>query len=526
MNRVKRRKSTTINIGNAQKVLIKADNEADKIMGSSRQLDEFEYTSDVLSPPYEPRELIALVDRNDSLKQHITAIATNIADFGYGIKYKDNFDSSKKTKFKAEADKEWDILKRLYQHINPLQDFNFIIHDMVIDMLTIGYGMIEVMRNGTGKVCSIEYARACNFRLVKNTYSNVKLNVWEETENSYEQVENTVKFKKFVQMVNGKKVYFKEFGDPRNMNFETGEYSENTPTDKLATEIAYFHIHSSYTDYGVPSWINVSIPASGNILSEVLNYKYFSDGKILPIAIVVNGGQLTEESAEAIRNSRGIENAYKALILEASPFEESQEDKYLNKSADPKVSIDIKSLTDTNNKDALFQSYQKDGKEKIRDSFRLPPIYTGASADYNRATADTAKSIAEEQIFIPERKRICDVFNKIINNELGIKYCEVYLKGPKISDTEQMATIINALNAAGAITPNMLNDFTSETFGKDFEVWSEELGNIPFELLKLKMSMSAETENEQPLEKADKSIDEDINRLINIIEREMSDVND
>lgn len=241
---------------------------------------------------------------------------------------------------------------------------------------------------------------------------------------------------------------------------------------------------------------------------------------------MVNGGQLTEESAEAIRNSRGIENAYKALILEASPFEESQEDKYLNKSADPKVSIDIKSLTDTNNKDALFQSYQKDGKEKIRDSFRLPPIYTGASADYNRATADTAKSIAEEQIFIPERKRICDVFNKIINNELGIKYCEVYLKGPKISDTEQMATIINALNAAGAITPNMLNDFTSEIFEKDFEVWSEELGNIPFELLKLKMSMSAETENEQPLEKADKSIDEDINRLINIIEREMSDVDD
>ncbi len=115
----------------------------------------------------------------------------------------------------------------------------------------------------------------------------------------------------------------------------------------------------------------------------------------------------------------------------------------MQRGVEPKVSIDIKSLTDTNNTDALFRNYQLDGKEKIRDSFRLPPIYTGASSDYNRATADVARQIAEEQIFIPKRKRICNVFNKIINNELGIKYCELYLKGPEISDIEQKANIID-----------------------------------------------------------------------------------
>lgn len=502
---------------------IKMDSEANKIFSSSRQLDEFEYTSDIIQPPQEPKELIALIERNDSLKQNIEAIATNIAEFGYGIKYNDEFDYNKADKsVRNIADSEWELLRKLYKYINPLTNFNSIIHDLVVDMYSIGWGMIEIIRNGTGHVCSIEYCRACNFRLAKNTNALAPIKIWEETDTGYEQIESQVKFKKFVQVANGKKVYFKEFGDLRIMNYKTGNYTDETPEEERATEIAYFQIHSSYTDYGVPNWINVAIPASGNVLSELLNYKYFSEGRILPMAVTVSGGQLTEESEEAIRKGKGIENAYKILILEASPFEDSEEEKFLAKGADPRVGIDVKSLTDTNNTDSLFRNYQIDGKNKIRDSFRLPPIYTGASTDYNRATADTARQIAEEQIFIPERKRICDILNKIINNEFGIRYCELYLRGPEISDAIQKATVIDALNRAGAVTPNMLLETVGDILGKDYEPWNEELGDMPFELVKIKLQTANNQSDDNNIKKSDESLKE-IDRLIDIIEAEIGE---
>lgn len=522
-----KRKNGTINHGNiANETII--DKNANNILKTSRQLDEFEYSYDIITPPYEPRDLIAVVERNDTLKQNIEALATNVADFGYSIKFQNDFDYNTKKELQKIADKEWNVLRRLYKNINVMNDFSTLIHKVAIDMYTFGWGMLEIIRNGSGKVCSIEYCRACNFRIVKNDNPTTDILIWEETEDGYKQVINTVRFKKFVQIVNGKRVYFKEFGDPRQMDCTTGDYEENIDDDKLATELAYFYIHSSYSDYGIPDWINTAITASGTIQSELLNNKYFTDGKILPIAVVVSGGQLTEESAEAIREGKGIKNAYKMLILEAAPFETSEEQALIQKGADPRVNIDIKSLTDTNNSDALFRNYQIDGKEKIRDSFRLPPIYTGASSDYNRATADTARQIAEEQIFIPRRKRICDVFNKIINNEFGIKYCELYLKGPEISDIEQKANMITSLNTAGAITPNMLIPIVNTVLNKEVEPWDDDLGNIPFELIKAKFQNKLnenQFDNQTDENEVKKSLDS-IQKLIDKTDNFLSESDD
>ncbi len=36
------------------------------------------------------------------------------------------------------------------------------------------------------------------------------------------------RFRKYVQMIDGRMVYFKEYGDPRTLNLETGQYDEQT----------------------------------------------------------------------------------------------------------------------------------------------------------------------------------------------------------------------------------------------------------------------------------------------------------
>ena len=468
-----------------------------EIVEVSRQLDEFEY-GDIQKPPYEPKNLLALVERNDSIMQLVETLATNVALFGHGIKYSDEFDYNKaEEKHQEEAQAEWEKLRVKYKNINPLEDFSQLLYKALIDKYTIGWGCLEVLRNGKGEVTTLEYIRSCNVRIAKNKHARTMVEMWEETEKGlYEKTESPVKFKKFVQMVNGSKVFFKEFGDPRKMNCKNGEYRENVEGDELATELILFNSHSSYTDYGVPFWINTAISASGSIMADTLNYKYFSDGKILPMAVTVSGGQITKESIRAIREGKGIENAYKILVLEAVPDIIEHADGTKTASV---VKIDIKSLTDTTNSDSLFQEYQKQSKEKIRDASRIPPIFTGSSGDYTRATADTARAIAEEQIFIPERGNICSKFNKNINNEQQVKYCEMYLKGAVFSDLEARNTMLQTLTEAGAVTPNIVLDLMGQLLNKDLEPWDEELGNIPFQLLLQREA--AENQNNDPVKR-------------------------
>ena len=487
-----------------------------KIVTSSKQLEDFdELYGDILKPPYEPRDLLRIVEESSYLKQNIRAMATNIAKFGHGIKYKDDFDydREKDEEIKKEADREWEKLTRLYKYINPTEPYKKVIEKMVIDRESIGWGTIEVMRDGKGEVSHIEYCRAANIRICKLDEREKKYIEFPvlEKDDSGEFTKQTYfkKFKKFVQITGMNKRYFKEFGDPRHLNYETGEYGENIPEEKRATEIAFFPIHDPSTDYGIPRWTGPLVDIIGNRASEVLNFLYFESGTILPAAIIVDGGQLTEESIEALREGKGLGNAYKLLLLETAPFED-EDTIPIGEDKKNRVSTKIEKLADTMNKDALFQEYQKNTKEKVRDSFRLPPIFTGQSNDYTRATAEVAKQIAEEQLFEPEREDIASIFNTIINNELGIKYVEMYMKGPDFADVAEKSAALEPYIKAGAVTPNMLIEPLGELLNKQFEPFPDNIGNIPLELLKLKLMLNRNelsVKEDEGIEKAAKTED-------------------
>lgn len=488
----------------------------------SNQLDSFDKFKDIINPPYEPSILFALSEQSNSLKQLYNSYSANIAGFGWGIKYKEDFDYNKAEEdIKKQADYEWRKLELIYKYINPKEPFNDVVEKALYDKELLGYGCIEVLRNSLKEVAQIEYCQSANIRICNNKDNTVELLQWQEDINGNRiQVPVIMKFKKFVQRVNDKKVYFKEFGDPRNLNYITGEYREDTLNHELATELAFFNVHDGYSKYGSPRWIGSSTNVSGSILSEKLNYEYFKSGRITPSAITVSGGQLTNESILALKNSKGIENAYKTIVLEAEAFPPDENDTIMGSKVGTsnQVKIDIKSLIDTNNNDALFQNYQKDNKEKVRDTFKLPPIYTGSSSDYTRSTADVAKNIAEEQIFRPERKKIANIFNTIINNELGIKYCEMYFIDPDISNTKDLTEALEPFIKAGTVTPNMLMDVLGEMINKTYEPLPDEIGNLPFDIVKLKYQHMLTQNNmqEQELEtiKILNNMSEDIQKAL------------
>ena len=121
----------------------------------------------------------------------------------------------------------------------------------------------------------------------------------------------------------------------------------------------------------------------------------------------MSGGSLTQtkETTKKIREViqhevRGMDNRTAVLVLQAMPAQVATMDE--EKSA--QVKIDIKPLTPYMEKDCQFLNYLADNKKALREIFRIPPLCFGGSDDYNKATSKQARQIAEEQVFIPERR--------------------------------------------------------------------------------------------------------------------------
>ena len=115
----------------------------------------------------------------------------------------------------------------------------------------------------------------------------------------------------------------------------------------------------------------------------------------------------------------------------------------------PKSSLQFVPLSDAQQKDSLFDNYDKTNREKIRSSFRLPPIFVGLTSDYTRATARESREVAEEQVFGPERADHDFVINRLLFPAMKIKYWKYKSLPPKVNDFEIMSGVLDIFSRCG-----------------------------------------------------------------------------
>lgn len=475
---------------------------ADKPTGGSGQLtdpfaDVYE-TNGLIEPPYTPLDFAKMPETSNMLQPLIDAYKTNIVGFGYSFKYNIDMESQDIDQaMKDRAKKEWMALDMFYGYCNFDQTFVEVNKKMIDDRERIGWGCIEVIPRGNGLPGGFEYIPAHTIRMSKVNPDVQQIPVMAVgVDGKQVKITFAKRFRKFCQIreVDDNRVWFKEFGDPRRMDKLTGKFEIEmdgagkpvTTTilpENEATSLMYFPIHVPYSPYGVPRWLGNLLSILGSRKSEELNYNYFSKGKHIPMAILVKNGMLTKSSIDELKNYSnqlsGVDNAHGYLIIEAEGFDQGEG---FDEKAGPPVDIKLQPLTQVIQHDALFGEYDSRNRDKIRSSFRLPPIYTGESKDYTRATADTARAIAEEQIFNPEREELAHKYNRSINSATGIRYVELYFKGPNLTNKVELAQAVDIYAKAGALTPNMLIQAVSELLGLEFEPIIDAWGNVPMPL--------------------------------------------
>ncbi|MBE5977871.1 MAG: phage portal protein [Paenibacillaceae bacterium] len=479
-------------------VVIKTISEDRVAIMESKAVDEDEFhglyeDGAVLEPLYNPEQLTRLSENSDILQQCIDAYKTNIVGFGVDFDYDIDVDKQNES-IQSALDKEWTKYENFFKFCNFDESYTEIMKKVVDDRERIGWGTLEVIEDAVGRPAGLEHIPAHKVRLCKRERKAISVKTMVPNDNG-ELIEITImkKFRKFVQIVDSRKVFFKEFGDPRTLNCKTGLHDEAAADEDKATSIIFFNIYCPYTPYGLPRYIGQLLNVQGNRKAEELNYTYFMDGRHMPMAIIVENGKLTDESIQNISNSKGDKARHKYLILEAEGAEKTVS--IGDDDEKSKVNIRFEKLAEMLEKDGLFQDYCKNNRDKIRSAFRLHPIYTGESQDYTRATADTARQVTEEQVFQPEREDIAFKFNNTLKRVLEINQVSMKFVAPTISDKAEIATAIAPYVQAGAASPNMLIDALGDLLGKSFEPFEGEWADKPLQLLLKEMELEASQSN-------------------------------
>ena len=268
-------------------------------------------------------------------------------------------------------------------------------------------------------------------------------------------IKKKLQFRKFVQVVNDRMIWFKEFGDPRIMDKKSGEYVKagSIPESDEATEIYHFKIYDGSTPYGVPRTVGVMLGITGERTAEEISWSSLKNNNVPAIAITVSGGVITQGTLDRMQEFidqqiSGNFNYSSFIIMEMEPDEDDSGSKSKGK-------IEIHPLSQYQHTDSLWKEYKDQQRENIREAFRLAPIYFGRVGEVGKA-AHESKKITDEQVFSPERK----VFDEFVNvmilpyiTNKGIIYWTFESNTPDLTDNESLIKTLAVSERTGALTP-------------------------------------------------------------------------
>jgi PBSX family phage portal protein len=425
---------------------------------------------DWITPRNDMRGLARLVENSTILPQCIRAYKNNIAGFGIGVRYIEDVEET------PEMAAEFSRAEEIIELLNIEQDTKEVFEDTIEARETYGIAYLEVIRNIADEVVQIEF--------IKETPTISKTRPLDPyiTTTYYhhgQELERKKRYCKYKQEIGGKTVYFKEFGDPRIMDLRDGKYlaeGESLDLEWQANELMEFAIGTE--PYGTVRWIGQVLGVDGSRRAETLNNNYFINGRHTPLMIMVKGGTLTDESftklQQYMNDIKGEAGQHAFIVLETEAT-----DARTDFDQQEKPEIEVKDLASILQKDELFQNYLDNNRRKVQSSFQLPDLYVGYTTDFNRATAQTAQEVTEEQVFQPERKSLAWAINNRLLNGYRFQYVECYFLEPDITNPDDLYKLLTVANNAGGLTPNFAKRIIYEAYGEQAEDYPDEWGDIP-----------------------------------------------
>jgi PBSX family phage portal protein len=471
----------------------------------------------IIEPPFDLLTLAMLCENSSELNQVVEAMEVNIEAYGHRFISRlrtsatDKSDIPDNVKPPAEGEKPKDlppeVLAAQVENAKLVNFFNYCTDESFVafrrrlrrDLEMTGNAYFEIIRNTDGEIQAFTHMPSYQMRLgrLDEDPRLVDRKIVELQPDGSVEVKKIKEWKRFRTFAQSRAVYgrtlhtlgskvrwFKQFGDPRVLNKKTGDFGtaqQPVPEGDEANEVYHIKIYSSRSPYGIPRYIGNLLSIFGDRAAEEINYITFRNNNIPSMVVAVSNGSLTQGTIDRIESFvqsqiQGSDNYSKFLIIEGEPFGDEGED-------GGQVKIDVKPLTAAQHKDALFQNYSDKNQDKIRRAFRLPPIFVGRADDYSKATAESSRRVADEQVFSPERDEFDNTMNRIIFPEMDIVYHKFKSNSPNTTDNSELVKILAGAEKTGGMTPRIARHVLQEVLGQDLPEFPKDFNaDVPFSL--------------------------------------------
>jgi PBSX family phage portal protein len=371
------------------------------------------------------------------------------------------------------------------------------------DLERLGECYVEVLRDERGRPARLAYVPSVSIYRRHLDPKPVKVVVLERVSAVHvRHVEEWRHFRTFVQIdVFGKRGrYFKQYGDPRLLSSRTGRFYDDLESLALAENsgrmdgvlalVAGELIDRKCTNdplspYGRTRYLSHTPNAVGVRSADEVNLDYFENKSIPPLAVLVEGGELTESTVKRVedifKTTKGKDAFHRLIVLAARSAESAAPGRDVG--APPKIKLE--SLWNEQLKDALFIEYTERSEKRISAQYRVPPLLRGRADDYTRATAREAFNTFEQIVAQLERRVIDGIFNECLW-ELDITLWSYAAKGPEQVDLEAVTKLLDVGAKHGGLLPNDMRRIVGR-YLKDGQLQStieERWAMFPLELSK------------------------------------------
>ncbi len=416
-----------------------------------------EYSEGIIQPEIRPEIYFSLAEQNNSLGQCISVMEVNCDATGYTVIRSDKEDLT------DDDNKEIDNINDFFSEVYPLKSLTTIRRAIRRNLEICGCGYLEVMRNPKGEIVFLKDIEAQGMRLKKlgPAVISKKTMIRGGAEVSFSV---PTRDRIFVQKVNEKKVYFKEFGSSRDLDKDTGKWAEQgqkLPFEKRASEVIYFRVNpASNSSYGLPRWIGQLPSVLGSRRAEELNLEYFDSGGIPPVLVFVSGGAMAEEAKKSLQAllTGKAKDKLRGLVADIHSTGGSVD-------KESSVKVNVETFESAKQDDSMFENYDERCERRVRSSWRIPPLFVGKAEDYSYASVFASYTVAEAQVFKPERDEFDEIFNATIMKELTKGRYRIKSNPLTVANGENKLEAIDLAANKGVLTKNQLIEELNSSSG-------------------------------------------------------------
>lgn len=446
--------------------------------------------------PLDPLWLATRTEESSDLTACIGAMKTNIDGLGHRLVLANPKTDPNDPVVAAERTD----IENFFDNCADTLSFEGLRQQQRHDYEQIGWRCMEVIRHPEGQaIVGFTHIPAYQLKVGKTEadYTSVPTPRYKKNPDGTRKIEEITVLKRmriYAQSSSGKIVYYKEFGDPRIVERATGKIlteeeakswkdtGKPIPYTEQANEVVYVAQYCPRSPYGLPRYTGALLAISGVRTSEEANYSTLKNNNVPSMLIVVKNGVLAEGSWEALQTfvkeqMQGLVNYSRFVVISVDPSEDGE-------GGGANADVDVQPLKEVQQTDAMFTEYEKTNRPKIRICFRLPPLLVGLADDYTRATADTARRVADEQVFAPERKVEDHWYNRQLFPRMGWLYWEFVSNQPNTTDHDVLGRVAGSIERTGGMTPRISRGLLSDMTGKDYGNMDEEKFDldVPFSL--------------------------------------------